>query len=82
MSMSSLKNRTLRLVPAAYRQLWVAVLKRDRWRCQSCGRSRDLQVHHKQFRSRSGEDRAENLITLCNDCHSRLHESRQSNHEN
>lgn len=30
MSISRLKNRTLRLAPAAYRQLWVAVLERDR----------------------------------------------------
>jgi 5-methylcytosine-specific restriction endonuclease McrA len=73
MTIFRLKKRVLRLAPDEYRQLWASVLERDRWRCQSCGRCRDLQVHHKHFRSRSGEDRADNLITLCNDCHSRLH---------
>jgi len=32
-----------------------------------------LQVHHKQFRSRSGDDQEANLITLCNDCHNQAH---------
>ena len=30
----------------------------------------NLEVHHKEFRSHSGEDTAENLITLCSTCHS------------
>jgi 5-methylcytosine-specific restriction endonuclease McrA len=82
MTIFRVKKRVLRLAPDEFRQLRGAVLERDSWRCQSCGRCRDLQVHHKQFRSRSGEDRAENLITLCNDCHSRLHEAQQGFHEN
>jgi 5-methylcytosine-specific restriction endonuclease McrA len=76
MTIFGLKKRVLRLAPDEYWQLQGAVLERDRWRCQSCGRCRDLQVHHKQFCSRSGEDRAENLITLCSHCHSGLHEAR------
>jgi len=76
MSMLRVKKRVLRLAADGYRPLWGAVLERDSWRCQSCGKYRDLQVHHKQFRSRSGEDRVENLITLCSNCHSRLHGAR------
>jgi len=33
------------------------------------------EVHHKQFRSHSGDDSELNLITRCYDCHARLHAS-------
>jgi 5-methylcytosine-specific restriction endonuclease McrA len=37
-----------------------------------------LEVHHKEFRSLSGQDIEQNLITLCRACHSRVHEARIS----
>ena|SRR5208282_6358955 len=43
------------------------------WRCQFCGRMSDLEVHHREFRSHSGADSEENLITLCSECHARVH---------
>jgi len=67
------KQRALRSDAEAYRQLRQAVLERDGWRCQSCGILRNLEVHHKQFRSHLGENSKENLITLCSHCHSRCH---------
>jgi 5-methylcytosine-specific restriction endonuclease McrA len=36
----------------------------------------NLEVHHREFRSHSGADSEENLITLCADCHRRAHELR------
>jgi 5-methylcytosine-specific restriction endonuclease McrA len=51
------------------------VLRRDGWRCQSCGTMSNLEVHHKQFRSQSGEDSELNLITLCAVCHETVHQS-------
>jgi len=33
----------------------------------------NLEVHHKQFRSHSGGDQEDNLITLCFDCHAFTH---------
>jgi 5-methylcytosine-specific restriction endonuclease McrA len=33
----------------------------------------ELEVHHQQFRSHSGEDKEENLITLCHRCHLATH---------
>jgi len=63
------KRGRKRLPPEAYQELWKEVLRRDGWRCQSCGRSENLQVHHLKARSRLGEDREENLVTLCIDCH-------------
>jgi 5-methylcytosine-specific restriction endonuclease McrA len=67
------KRPRLRLDRDAYEQLCRQVLKRDAWRCQSCGAIENLQVHHKQYRSRSGDDSEENLITLCNGCHELTH---------
>lgn len=52
------------------------VLDRDGHRCQHCkGKSKDsrLEVHHIVFRSNSGSDEEENLITLCKTCHDRVH---------
>jgi len=65
----------LRLDSHSYDNLRQQVLQRDGWRCQSCGAMSNLEVHHQQFRSQSGEDSELNLITLCNDCHARLHDS-------
>jgi len=44
--------------------LQVCRLSRDGWRCQSSGTRSSLEVRHKQFRSRSGDDSEESLITL------------------
>ena len=62
-----------RLDPVSYEDLRKQVLRRDDWRCQSCGTMSNLEVHHKQFRSHSGHDSEENLITLCSTCHAGIH---------
>ena len=33
----------------------------------------NLQVHHLKFRSQSGSDEEQNLITLCAECHEQVH---------
>jgi 5-methylcytosine-specific restriction endonuclease McrA len=33
----------------------------------------NLQVHHLKFRSHSGGDSEQNLITLCAECHEQVH---------
>ncbi len=38
-----------------------------------CGTMSNLEVHHKEFRSHSGDDSEENLITLCTACHASAH---------
>jgi ATP-dependent DNA helicase RecQ len=67
------KQRRIRLEAESYEELRQQVLRRDGWRCQSCGVMSNLEVHHQEFRSQSGDDREENLITLCAACHTRLH---------
>ena len=67
----------MRLDPELYEQLRNQVLRRDGWRCQSCGSMSNLEVHHKHFLSHSGNDSEENLITLCNACHTAVHRGRE-----
>jgi 5-methylcytosine-specific restriction endonuclease McrA len=67
------KRSRVRLDPFLYEQLREQVLRRDGWRCQLCGAMFNLEVHHKQFRSQSGDDCEKNLITLCAVCHTDLH---------
>jgi 5-methylcytosine-specific restriction endonuclease McrA len=68
------KLSPVRLEREQYDELRIAILRRDGWRCQFCGAMTNLEVHHEECRSHSGEDTEENLITLCHACHSRLHE--------
>jgi 5-methylcytosine-specific restriction endonuclease McrA len=63
------KAAPTRLDPLSYENLRQRILRRDGWRCQSCGTMSNLEIHHKQFRSHSGNDSEENLITMCTACH-------------
>ena len=67
------KAARLRLDPLSYKSLCQQILRRDSWRCPSCGTMSNLEVHHRAFRSHSGADSEENLITLCAPCHARVH---------
>ncbi len=53
------------------------ILERDNYKCQS-GRktkhSEKLHIHHIQFRRNGGTNTPSNLITLCECCHSDLHD--------
>ena len=67
------KRGRIRLDAESYKKLCLEVLHRDGWTCQNCAGREGLQVHHKQFRSHSGNDSEVNLITLCAACHSSVH---------
>ena len=52
-----------------------AVLHRDSYTCQCCGKKHvRLEVHHIIFRSLGGTDDERNLITLCEKCHKAVHD--------
>lgn len=54
-----------------------AILNRDNYTCQVCGkRHTKLEVHHIKYRSQGGNDDENNLITLCEDCHSDIHDGK------
>jgi 5-methylcytosine-specific restriction endonuclease McrA len=76
------KATSLRLDSASYESLRQRVLRRDGWRCQSCGTMSNLEVHHRQFRSHSGHDSEENLMTLCAECHRNVHRGGVANPHN
>jgi 5-methylcytosine-specific restriction endonuclease McrA len=63
----------LRMDPLSYERLRQQILRRDGWRCQSCGTTSNLEVHHQLHRRQSGEDSKWNLITLCAACHKKVH---------
>ena len=51
-----------------------AILHRDNYTCQCCGKKNcRLEVHHIKFRRNGGTDDEENLITLCKECHDGVH---------
>lgn len=53
-----------------------AVLNRDNYTCQCCGKKATrLEVHHIICRSNGGTDDENNLITLCEECHSKVHKN-------
>jgi 5-methylcytosine-specific restriction endonuclease McrA len=67
------KPSRIRLDSDEYEKLRQVILRRDGWRCQSCGGMSNLEVHHQQFRSHAGDDSEQNLITLCATCHTTVH---------
>lgn len=54
-----------------------AILNRDNYTCQVCGKKHTkLEVHHIKYRSQGGNDDEDNLITLCEDCHRDIHDGK------
>ena len=53
-----------------YEETRYFVFARDEYTCQACHRKNQiLHTHHIIYRSEGGTDRADNLITVCTDCH-------------
>jgi RNA-directed DNA polymerase len=45
------------------------ILMRDNYQCQDCATKQNIDAHHIKERWKGGQDIAENLVTLCKDCH-------------
>ena len=61
-----------------YQNIRAYVLHRDKYMCQLCGKRNALfQLHHIIPKSQNGKDHPDNLITLCPDCHARVHNDTQ-----
>ena len=59
--------------------LRLACLIRDNFTCQKCGKQKvRLAAHHIVWTSKGGKDSIYNLITLCENCHDKVHETGES----
>lgn len=57
-----------------YQNIRTYVLHRDKYACQLCGKKNiQFQLHHVVPKLQNGKDHPDNLITLCPDCHVRVH---------
>src|SRR5260221_4768498 len=57
--------------------LRIACLMRDGYTCQQCGKQGGrLQAHHLVYREHGGKDTISNLLTLCEPCHTKLHQGK------
>lgn len=50
----------------------LARLKKDGYQCQICGSGKNLCVHHLTY-DRIGREQMDDLITLCQECHEKVH---------
>ena len=68
-------NPDSRLATPAQR---LALLRRDRYRCQvpGCPNTRFLDLHHVRWYSQKGETQPGNLTTICRSCHTKVHEKK------
>lgn len=59
---------------------WIAtsarIKKRDGYRCRDCSSRKKLNVHHKTYLSLRGQERDNDLLTLCRRCHIARHRER------
>jgi len=76
------KHPRLRLDSDSYKNLCRQIFRRDNWRYQICGACANLEVHHKNLRSQTGDDSEENLVTLCASCHAKLHRGQDDDRTN
>ncbi len=53
--------------------LWVRhCMLKEFDRCYTCNRKNTLQVHHKNY-NRIGQEKSDDLLVLCKNCHTNLH---------
>src|SRR5574344_1356288 len=59
-----------------------ACLNRDNYTCQCCKTKKGtFNAHHIVYRSNGGADTLDNLITLCEECHKKLHDGKLKDFE-
>lgn len=59
-----------------WKQLSARIRRRDRYTCTDCGATSKLQVHHLCYRPNLEDALDSDLVTLCEDCHARVHKRR------
>ena len=59
-----------------WRRLRARILHRDGYTCTDCGAGQKLQVHHLCYRPNLEDALDADLVTLCEDCHEKIHRKR------
>jgi hypothetical protein len=74
LSDSNVKNKGYQQSNRLDENLRLACLIRDNFTCQKCCKKETrLEAHHIVWVSKGGKDSIYNLITLCEDCHDKIH---------
>lgn len=60
--------------PRHWRKQRMAAIERDNYKCQHCGESMNLEVHHWEPYWISQDNSLDNLVTLCRSCHKDVHD--------
>lgn len=60
-----------------WRELRLSVLERDKYTCRECGAKNKLHIHHLKYDNVFNEP-LEDLIVLCEKCHSLIHKIKES----
>jgi 5-methylcytosine-specific restriction endonuclease McrA len=63
------------LMTKTWKDIRKRVLKRDERRCRLCNSHKKLRVHHRSYPKIFGEESLNDLITLCENCHSLFHDN-------
>ena len=76
-----IKRKPTRLKGKKLHDLYKKAWERDKGICQRCGKwvPPGTPPHHIIFRSQGGEDKLENLVTLCLECHQMIHGGKKWN---
>jgi predicted HNH restriction endonuclease len=61
---------------AVWRSKRARALRRAGEACQVCNARDRLQVHHREYEGRWGEEPDDDLTVLCDDCHQLYHDTR------
>lgn len=56
-----------------WHKLRIACFDRDGWQCRMCGMSLNLRAHHTSYDRFDKDGELDDLVTLCDTCHMRLH---------
>lgn len=74
------KPKRQKLSGKALKELVVLVYERDQHKCAVCGKwvEDGVKPHHVIYKSHGGDDRLENMVLLCNECHYQVHHGLRS----
>lgn len=56
-----------------WKKIRASALRRDEYKCQMCGTAKNLEVHHVRYDSLGTDEEINDVITLCDDCHTKVH---------